>query len=204
MGPGTPGPNLSGPPGTPMNSPIRAISSVIVFCTLGLLSHSCASGPKTDGMLEQPIRLIMTDFRTDTEMTLVNDAWLQGQGFPGTNASARKAAFFSVTRGKNKTTTKVLDNRQAALLVNHIRTEFDFNEYAVAGPTPPGGGYFSSSVEIEVAGRSKHFGYKSGLPREALKHLSETKKVFVAVYNQVYSLQSVEDAEGFKRELGRR
>ena len=129
-------------PGTPMNSPIRAISSAVVFCTLGLLSHSCASGPKTDGMLEQPIRLIMTDFRTDTEMTLVNDAWLQVQGFPGTNASTRKAAFFSVTRGKSKTTTKVLDNRQAALLVNHIRTEFDFNEYAVAGPTPPGGRLF--------------------------------------------------------------
>jgi hypothetical protein len=187
-----------------MNSPIRAISSVLVFCSLGLLSFSCASEPKIDGMLEQPIRLIMSDFRNDTEMTLVNDAWLQRQGFTGVNANARKAAFFSVTRGKNKTTTKVLDNRQAALLVNHMRTEFDFNVHAVSGPTPPGGGYFSSAVEIEVAGRSKHFGYQRDLPRDAVLDLVEIKKVFVAVYNQVYSLQSVEDAEGFKKGLGRR
>jgi hypothetical protein len=42
------------------------------------------------------------------------------------------------------------------------------------------------------------------LPRDAVLDLVEIKKVFVAVYNQVYSLQSVEDAEGFKKGLGRR
>jgi hypothetical protein len=148
--------------------------------------------------------MVLNDFRIDLEMTIVNDSWLQHQGFEGATANERKAAFYSVTRGIQGSTAKVLNNRQAALLVNHLRKEFNFDNHAVAGPTPHEGGYFTSTIEIAVDGQSKHFGFDKTLPSQVLADFNETKKIFVAAYNQVYALQSVQDAEGFKRELERR
>lgn len=187
-----------------MNFPLRAILSATLLWVCALLPSSCASGPELGGLLEQPIRLVMSDFRNDMEMALVNDAWLIKQRIPGATAKARRSEFFSITRSKTGSTTKILTNRQAALLVNHVRTEFNFGERSSPGMTPHGGGYFTSAIEIEVDGHSRHFGHQRGLARDAALDLVETKKVFVAVYNQVYSLQSVEDAEGFKKKLGNR
>ncbi len=188
----------------PMSPFLRTISAALVSCSIVLLPSSCASSPKVGGLESQPIRMVMNDFRIDLEMTMVNDAWLQRQGFEGATANERKAAFFSVTRGKQGSTTKVLDNRQAALLVNHLREEFHFDDHAITGSSPHEGGYFTSTIEIAIDGQPKHFGFDKSLPAKVLGDLMETKKIFVAAYNQVYSLQSVEDAEGFKRELGRR
>lgn len=186
-----------------MNSPLRAIMSAALLCGCALLPSSCASGPELAGLLDHPIRLVMSDFRNDLEMALVNDAWLVKQGIPGATANERKAEFFSITRSKAGSTTKVLNNRQAALLVDHLRSEFHFAEHSNSGITPPGGGYFTSAVEIEVNGQARHFGHQRGISRDAAMDLVESKRVFVAVYNQVYSLQSVEDAEGFKRKMRR-
>lgn len=204
--PDPPDPTPRGPPlqAMPMSPILRTISAALVYCSIVLLPSSCASGPKLDGLESQPIRMVMNDFRIDLEMTLVNDAWLQRQGFEGATANERKAAFFSVTRGKQDSTTKVLDNRQAALLVNHLREEFHFDSHASTGPTPHEGGYFTSTIEIAIDGQPKHFGYDKSQSKPILDDFVDTKKIFVAAYNQIFSLQSVEDAEGFKRDLRRR
>lgn len=179
----------------------RALTlSILVLASLG--GMGCASGPKEVG--SPVLRLVLVDNRTDTSMSIVSDSWLSARGIPGATLEERRVEFASITRSASDATTKVLDDARFQQVVSYMRSDLNWDQHATEGGSESSLGLYTSAILLEERGLPSVFGSMGSLPPAAIKDYAACKRLVFEVFNEIYTLQSVNDLGGFQEGAARR
>jgi hypothetical protein len=168
-----------------------------------LLAACAAPGPKAPAV-PRAIQISMMNAHSGVSMALVNDTWLEDAGVPGATAEARRIEFASISRGVEASTTKVLSDAQLEQLVAYLESDCGWDGLAASGSVPRNGGRYTSAIEVRIDGVAEHAGFVSTMPRALALDFQTCMLVFIGVFNEVYSLQTVHDLDGFREGAGGR
>jgi len=163
-----------------------ATVSVGLGLGLGLLATGC-SGPGTrdsarsSDFVGPPTRVRYVDFRSGQMLELVNES------------HSNRVELYSQERntaGTKVTTDEVIDE----LMKLFDKEGFDKN--ALPGGVPFAGEGYSSALEVEVGGLTRHLAMHVGATPAQQATYAQCKTAFVGIYTNVYSLQTVNNQDG--------
>ena len=181
---------------------IRFLLPALV-CLSMVACTSTGGGGRAD--LSKAAKVSLRDYRTQTTLSIVNDAYIARRGVEGDNANLRRVAFYSEKHADP--TTKVTEDQVLLATIRQLEKE-GFARYAVQGRSPEDSFDSSSSIEIELASGVRYFLRHSGMAEsQARAHLT-CCRVFTEIYNVIEQYQSA-DPEDFHfdnvpvREAGR-
>lgn len=180
---------------------VRALTAALG--SLALLA-SCAAPSQPPAAAARGIQISMRDLRSGVAMALVNDTWLEKAGVPGATAEDRRIEFASISRGLEASTTKILSDAQLEQFVQYLSSDCGWDQLSREGAVPSNGGLYTSTIEVRIDGVAEHAGFVASMPRAQALDFQTCKRVFFGVFNEVYSLQTVHDLDGFREGSGRR
>lgn len=175
---------------------VAAASALLVLCLFAMVP-GCASGgaaaAATSGT--DPILVRFTAYKTGQSMGIVNDAWLQDQGFEGITPNERRTAFYSRPTNESGAGVKVGSDEEVAATLQ-VFEEYGFSTYSQAGTPPPD---LSQSIEVQRAGSNSYVFGKRGMDLDQGRAFRDTVTAFVAIYNALDQYQAVEGGIEFSQ-----
>jgi len=124
------------------------------------------------------LRVLFVDWRSDQRLTLVDQSHTD------------RAKLYSSTRPLDEAGTKVTTDEVLEETLKFFREQGYF-DHARKGPAPAGTGVVQS-LEVEMPGSTLHMSFGRSTPSAEQKVFRTCRDNFVALYNNVYQLQSVD------------
>ncbi len=133
-------------------------------------------------------RLSLRDYRTGTTLSIVNDGYIARLGVEGDTSTTRRVAFYSEKHADPN--TKVTGDAVLVATIRQLEKE-GFGRWASPGQSPADSASASSSIEVELAGGTRHFLRHPGLQENQARDHLACYRIFYEIYNVIEQYQSV-------------